>query len=112
MTNAEASYKAEDLLRDIKGLIERLQNAHRKVGIQLNLLLEEAYASHRGYCAIDQPLDTAWSLYNISMLEIIRKDMLPLLTKQPAASENELIMKFTDTQLEPINGETVQEVPN
>jgi hypothetical protein len=110
MNNAEALHQAEDLLQDIKGLVERLQNAPRKVGVQLNTLLEEVYASHRGYCAIDQPLDTAWSLYNISMLETVRKDILPLLTNQPAASENELIIKFIDIQPESTNGETVQEV--
>lgn len=111
MTNAEARFQAESLLGDIKCLVERLQSTDRKVCSHLNDMLEEAYASHQGLWEIDQPLNTAWSLYNISILEAVRCKILPLLTGLPATDENELYSRYSIRQSEAKqHGEAVQEV--
>lgn len=110
MTNAEAEFQAEDLLRELKDLVDRLQSTCPKVCNHLNDLLEQVFVSHRGLASIDQPLDTAWSLYNISILEAVRKCILPILTNRPPADEVDICTRLATQTSGIIDGNAVQEV--
>ncbi len=99
MTNSEAQCKAEEIIETLTTLVVTVDDRIKlvKMAKQLNTLLEQIVASKAGLLEPDQPLFTPWSLYDTSLLEMIRLQWIPTITETPALTVEQIFDKYRQT---------------